>query len=45
MYLNSIAKACVMFQNFTKDDGGIYKVTAKNENGEGTANITINLEG
>ncbi|XP_059156398.1 twitchin-like isoform X4 [Physella acuta] len=31
--------------NFTKDDGGQYKVTAKNEVGEGNANITINLEG
>merc|ERR1711913_222866 len=31
--------------NFTKDDGGQYKVTAKNEMGEGNANITINLEG
>ena len=31
-------------QNFTKDDGGQYKVTAKNEMGEGSANITINLE-
>ena len=33
------------FKNFTKEDGGIYKVTAKNDSGEGTANITINLEG
>ncbi|XP_055900297.1 twitchin-like isoform X6 [Biomphalaria glabrata] len=31
--------------NFTKDDGGQYKVTAKNDFGEGNANITINLEG
>ena len=31
-------------QNFTKEDGGQYKVTAKNEMGEGSANITINLE-
>ncbi|CAL1540884.1 unnamed protein product [Lymnaea stagnalis] len=30
--------------NFTKDDGGQYKVTAKNDVGEGNANITINLE-
>ncbi|KAL8565323.1 hypothetical protein ACOMHN_029019 [Nucella lapillus] len=30
--------------NFTKEDGGQYKVTAKNEMGEGSANITINLE-
>ncbi|XP_052800015.1 twitchin-like isoform X4 [Mya arenaria] len=30
--------------NFTKEDGGVYKVTAKNDSGEGTANITINLE-
>ncbi|KAK7099461.1 hypothetical protein V1264_003597 [Littorina saxatilis] len=30
--------------NFTKDDGGQYKVTAKNELGEGSANISINLE-
>lgn len=33
------------FQSFTKDDGGQYKVTAKNDAGEGNANITINLEG
>ena len=32
------------FQNFTPQDGGAYKVTAKNEIGEGNANITINLE-
>ncbi|CAG5133821.1 unnamed protein product, partial [Candidula unifasciata] len=31
--------------NFTKEDGGQYKVTAKNDAGEGNANITINLEG
>merc|ERR1712110_277594 len=31
--------------NFTKEDGGLYKVTAKNELGEGNANITINLQG
>ncbi|KAK7500459.1 hypothetical protein BaRGS_00008366, partial [Batillaria attramentaria] len=30
--------------NCNKDDGGQYKVTAKNELGEGSANITINLE-
>ncbi|XP_041366543.1 twitchin-like isoform X3 [Gigantopelta aegis] len=31
-------------KNFTPQDGGAYKVTAKNEMGEGNANITINLE-
>ena len=40
-----ITRLVSLLQNFTKEDGGIYKVTAKNENGEGTANITINLEG
>lgn len=38
-------KSDFVFQNFTNDDGGVYKVTAKNESGEGTANITINLQG
>lgn len=38
-------KLVFVFQNFTNDDGGVYKVTAKNESGEGTANITINLQG
>jgi hypothetical protein len=33
-----------LFQNFTKADGGAYKVVAANESGEGSANITINLE-
>lgn len=35
----------VSFQNFTKADGGQYKVTAKNDMGEGNANISLNLEG
>ncbi|XP_076471204.1 twitchin-like [Babylonia areolata] len=30
--------------NFTVEDGGQYKVTAKNEMGEGSASISINLE-
>ncbi|XP_052825204.1 twitchin isoform X2 [Octopus bimaculoides] len=30
--------------NFTKDDAGVYKVVAKNAHGEGTANITLNLD-
>ncbi|KAJ8299697.1 hypothetical protein KUTeg_023757 [Tegillarca granosa] len=31
--------------NFKKEDGGVYKITAKNDAGEGNASITINLEG
>ena len=34
----------ILLQNFTKADGGVYKVIAKNDSGEGTASITINLD-
>ena len=31
-------------QNVTKNDGGEYKVAAKNEFGEGSATITVNMD-
>ena len=31
--------------NITPDDGGTYKVTAKNKHGESNANLNLNLEG